>query len=177
MGGLLGYDQTKGVKMLMLQHLCWDRGLNTGSIIARHSVHNQRIEQHWRAVFVGVGHFFCSLFYHMEQNGILESTNIVDLFCLHYTFLYINWVSSLKHGIITLYAQKEIGLPNKYMSEWYDLIRYIILKILQLGMYLRKTGKLLTYMKKTHKVLHLMILTLVVLKYQIIWRRPTRSST
>ena len=36
--------------------------------------------------FVSVGRFFDTLFYHMEENGILESTNITDLFCLHYIF-------------------------------------------------------------------------------------------
>ena len=30
--------------------------------------------------------FLYSFLSHMEQNGILESTNIIDLFCLHYIF-------------------------------------------------------------------------------------------
>ena len=63
------------------------RGLNRGSIIAGLSVHNQRIERLWRVVFVGVGKLFDTLFYHMEENGILESTNIIGLFGLHYIFL------------------------------------------------------------------------------------------
>ena len=67
----------------MLQH----RGFNRGSIIAGSCVHKQRIERLWRDVFIGVGHFFFTLFYQMEENGILESTSIIDLLCLHYIFL------------------------------------------------------------------------------------------
>ena len=56
----------------MLRH----RGLNWGSIIAELS------EMSLLALVI----FLYSFLSHMEQNGILESTNIIDLFCLHYIF-------------------------------------------------------------------------------------------
>ena len=50
-------------------------------------MHNQRIERLWRDVFAGCIHLFYTLFYSMEIAGILNPTNDLDLFCLHYVYL------------------------------------------------------------------------------------------
>ena len=63
------------------------RGTGRGSHIAGRSVHNQRIERLWRDTFRCVCHQYYSLFYEMEESGLLDPSNETDIFCLHHVYL------------------------------------------------------------------------------------------
>ena len=52
-------------------------------------VHNQRIERLWRDVFTGCTYLFYNLFYHIEDEGILNPSNEKHLAALHYVYLPI----------------------------------------------------------------------------------------
>ena len=51
------------------------------------SVHSQRRERLWRDLFVACTSLFYNLFYFMEDHGLLDPTDEIHLFALHYVFL------------------------------------------------------------------------------------------
>lgn len=73
------------VSQFMLTHP--GRGPGRRSCITGRSVHNQRIERFWRDLFMGCVSLFYTLFYILEDMGILDPTNNTDLFALHYVFI------------------------------------------------------------------------------------------
>ena len=59
-----------------------ENGMITGT-----STHNQRIERMWRDVYEGVLSYFYNLFYHIEDERLLDPLNPIHLAALHYMYM------------------------------------------------------------------------------------------
>ena len=68
------------------RHMLRHQGLNRGSIITGSSTHYQRVERMWRDVHSAVTKLYYKLFYSLEEVGLLDPMNDLQVFCLHYVY-------------------------------------------------------------------------------------------
>ena len=76
-----------GENSLVWEHMIAMRGNNRGSVLTGSSTHNQRIERLWRDVFRCFGNVFYSTFQSMQESGLLDISNPLHMFILHYVYL------------------------------------------------------------------------------------------
>lgn len=77
----LGGENVDVWKYMVEQHS------SSSAVITGSSTHNERVERLWRDVYRCVGVTFRNTFVSMEEEGVLDVLNEIDMFCLHFTFI------------------------------------------------------------------------------------------
>ena len=106
-----------GENIDVIEYMLNKRGTGRGSALVGRSVHNQRIERLWRDVYSDVLDLFYGIFMSMENIGILDPINELDLWCLHFCFCDVinkklkSWVNAwIRHPLSSEHNQSPLQL-------------------------------------------------------------------
>ena len=106
-----------GENIDVVEYMINRRGTDRGSALVGRSVHNQRIERLWRDVYHNVLDIFHGIFMSMEDIGMLDPINEIDLWCLHYCFCNVinrklkSWVNAwIRHPLSSEQNQTPLQL-------------------------------------------------------------------
>ena len=75
-----------GENVAVWRFMIANHALDFSCVLSGSSVHNEQIERLWHDIHRCIGTTFATLFREIEHRGILDSTNEVDIYCLHYVF-------------------------------------------------------------------------------------------
>jgi len=73
-----------GENKKVAEHMLQFRGVERGSTITGSSVHNQRVEHLWKDMHQSVTKVFYLLFYYLEDIQMLDLSNDIHIYTLHY---------------------------------------------------------------------------------------------
>ncbi|XP_053355998.1 uncharacterized protein LOC128527578 isoform X1 [Clarias gariepinus] len=78
----------QGVENLdIAQFMFTTRGTGRASFISGKSVHNQRVERLWHDVWVAVTSKYHDILHSLEEDGLLDISDVIHLFGVHYIFV------------------------------------------------------------------------------------------
>lgn len=75
-----------GENVLVAEYMLNKKGVSSRPFIAGRSVHNQRIERFWRELWQGFAILYYNLFYALEEENLLDTSNEINMTLLHLAF-------------------------------------------------------------------------------------------